>query len=152
VRYLFALIALTALLGCDWEQGNDPSVIAYIPYKSAPNCAITRIVDGDTVTLHCLDGLTGNVRLVGYDTPETFRPRCPEEKALGMAATDYLVHRLKQANQISIAHEGTDKYRRPLVRMTIDGTALSEIMVSQGLAKTYSGRTKRPDWCAILTA
>ena len=150
MRHLFALIALSALLGCDAEQGNDPTVIAYIPDRSAPNCAVTRIVDGDTVTLHCLDGLTGNVRLVGYDTPETFRPRCIEEKALGLTATDYLEYRLKRAERVRIVHEGTDKYRRPLVRMWVDDTALSEIMVSKGLAKPYSGRTKRPDWCAIL--
>lgn len=40
------------------------------------------MVDGDTAKV-----AGHNYRLVGYDTPETWRPKCEYERALGQAAT-----------------------------------------------------------------
>lgn len=87
---------------------------------------------------------------MGYDTPETYKPRCDSEAALGQKATAYLTARLRSAQTITPEFSGTDKYDRALVALTLDGTPLAQIMVRAGLAQPYSGRTKRPDWCALL--
>jgi endonuclease YncB( thermonuclease family) len=42
-----------------------------------------RVIDGDTIRVA---GTTADVRLVGFNAPETTRARCPEERALGERA------------------------------------------------------------------
>jgi endonuclease YncB( thermonuclease family) len=46
-----------------------------------------RVIDGDTVQVY---GVEPNVRLVGFDTPETWRPDCEAERVLGLKATERL--------------------------------------------------------------
>ena len=126
-----------------------PTGLAYIPTRDAPGCAVTRVVDGDTISVHC--GTTaGNVRLVGYDTPETYRPGCPEEKRLGEAATRALERELRKATRIRVEARGRDKYDRALASLWLDGKALADIMISKGLAVSYDGG-KRINWCKRLT-
>lgn len=48
--------------------------------------ASIRVIDGDTIELH---GQT--VRLIGFDTPETWKPGCDFERVLGQQATARLV-------------------------------------------------------------
>ena len=54
-----------------------------------PSCAVTRVVDGDTLHLTC-GGTLHKVRLLGYDTPEIFHPHCAAEKQAGQHATDLM--------------------------------------------------------------
>ena len=144
-----ALAAALLLLGC--VDPPEAPVVAHIPSRDSPRCAITDVVDGDTVRMRCGTGAEGSVRLVGFDTPETFRPGCAAEAALGQRAKEYLEVRLRRASVIRPEVKGKDKYQRTLVRLELDGRALEDIMVGAGLAKAYSGRTKRPDWCALLS-
>lgn len=78
------------------------------------------VVDGDTVNF-----AGQSIRLVGFDTPETYRAECASERRLGEAATDRL---------------------RDLARLMLDGRDVADIMVGEGLARRYSGG-HRQSWC-----
>ncbi len=91
----------------------------------------------------------GNVRLVGFDTPETFRPGCAAEYALGVKAKKHLDHVLRDADTIVPEMHGVGKYKRPLVQLIVDGKDLADIMVSAGLAVPNHGE-KRINWCERL--
>ncbi|WP_044025660.1 thermonuclease family protein [Roseobacter litoralis] len=130
------------------EQNNKP--LAYVPRAENPICAVIRVVDGDTIDVACRDG-RANVRLTGYDKPETFRPGCALEKQMGTRAAQHLEDRLRGATLVGLSPEGIDKYRRPLANAVIDGVPVSEIMVKAGLAVRYDGG-KRINWCERLKA
>ncbi|MCI5040724.1 thermonuclease family protein [Cognatishimia sp. D5M38] len=100
------------------------------------------LVDGDTAKYR-----GENYRLVGYDTPETWKPKCGFEKALGEAATERARELVNDARAIDlIVLPGKDKYGRGLARILIQGQDLGDILISEGLARRYvSG--KRRSWC-----
>ena len=100
------------------------------------------VVDGDTVNLA---GQT--IRLVGFDTPETYRAECASERRLGDAATDRLRELLARASSAELAYlPRPDRYGRDLARLMLDGQDVADIMVGEGLARRYSGGQRRP-WC-----
>ena len=141
-----ACLVLALLSACG---DLPPPGIAAIPSRDDPRCLVTDVVDGDTVKIDCGGGPV-SARLVGFDTPETFRPGCAAEAALGARATDYLTQQLRSATRIGFDVQGRDKYQRALVAMTLDGVALSDMMISQGLAVRYAGG-RRINWCDRLT-
>ncbi|MGR3511513.1 MAG: thermonuclease family protein [Paracoccaceae bacterium] len=60
------------------------------------------VVDGDTVRL------AGQaIRLIGSDTPETYRAECASERRLGDAATDRLrdLHQIEAVRFLSLGHD-----------------------------------------------
>lgn len=145
------LTALLLLAAC----GDAPALlphgaVAAMPDRSNPRCLITRVVDGDTVRIRC-SGSENAARLTSFDTPETHRPGCPAEDALGHRATAYLENRLRTAETIIPKTHGTDRYNRMLVSLTVDGQPLEDIMVSAGLAVPYRGG-RRINWCQRLEA
>ncbi|WP_299593283.1 thermonuclease family protein [uncultured Tateyamaria sp.] len=101
-----------------------------------------RVVDGDTVAI-------GDVtyRLTGYDTPETYLPRCAFEKDLGQRATNRLQALISSVETIRIEPTGRDDYYgRELAGMMVNALNVGEILISEGLARPYSGG-KRLGWC-----
>ena len=76
---------------------------------SAP-CAVARVVDGDTVILDCLGMGQFRARLMGFDTPETHRPRCNREALLGQAATRRLRALLDTPAGFAVQLGGWDRY------------------------------------------
>ena len=114
--------------------------------------SVLDIIDGDTIRIASLaPGETIDARLDGYDTPEVTDPGCAEELALGQTASRRLQIILHDARRIDSQQQGIDQYRRVLLRLTVDGRDLADIMVSEGLAARYSGGP-RIDWCARLGA
>lgn len=100
------------------------------------------VVDGDTVRLAGAD-----IRLVGFDTPETYRAQCDAERARGDAATDRLRELLARASSARLAYlPRRDQYGRDLARLMLDGRDVADIMVEEGLARRYSGG-QRGSWC-----
>ena len=74
-----------------------------------------RIIDGDTVDVR---GLTANVRLVGFNAPETWKPACTAEREVGERATARLGQLVRGATSIEFERvacscrpgtEGTDQ-------------------------------------------
>ncbi|MEM9551879.1 MAG: thermonuclease family protein [Pseudomonadota bacterium] len=138
-----ALASTVALSAC-----GSPGYVASIPTRAAHECGVTEVVDGDTIRLLCAQGEV-TARLMGYDTPETFRPGCRAEARAGARATAFLDDTLRTAEVIAPRVHGHDRYDRPLVALTIDGEALHKRMIEAGHAVPYSGG-QRIDWCAHL--
>ena len=100
------------------------------------------MVDGDTAKV-------GNqrYRLVGYDTPETWTPRCAFEQALGEAASDRARELVANAGMVDfVILPGRDKYDRGLASIYIRGVDLGEMLIGEGLARPYNGG-RRGSWC-----
>jgi len=102
-----------------------------------------RVIDGDTFD-------TGGirVRIADIDTPEV-RGRCAYETALAaratarmrtlLAAGPFEMHPLADGRD-------EDRYGRKLRIVTRGGHSLGDVLVAEGLARTWSGR--REPWCA----
>ena len=104
---------------------------------------VTCIVDGDTIWL----GGT-KIRLADIDTPETVRPACPRERAMGQRATRRM-QALLNDGPITLRRDGRDEDRwgRKLRIVERDGSSLGEVLVGEGLARRWG--EPRVDWCAI---
>ncbi|UNK37724.1 thermonuclease family protein [Shinella sp. H4-D48] len=100
------------------------------------------VVDGDTLW-H--EGT--KIRIADIDTPEVGEPKCSSEAALGARATKRMLQLVNAGPFEFRAWEGRDedKYGRKLRVLVRDGRSLGDILVSEGLARTWSGR--REPWC-----
>jgi endonuclease YncB( thermonuclease family) len=119
------------------------------PIPAVPACAVSRVVDGDTVDLIC-DGAAFRARLTGFDTPETYDPACAAEAALGRLATGRLRQLVGDAALVEADIGGTDRYGRRLVALKLDGQEVSRRLISENLAVPYSGG-RRINWCDRLS-
>jgi micrococcal nuclease len=87
------------------------------------------IIDGDTFRLG-----TEIIRLLGADTPETYRPRCAAELRLGGAAKARLGTLLLGVAPV-VVRSGVDRYGRTLaVVRTPTGEDVGEVLIREGLA------------------
>ena len=100
------------------------------------------VVDGDTLWHNGT-----KIRVADIDTPEVGKPRCSHEANLGAKATRRLLE-LVNAGPVEFQSwpgRDEDKYGRKLMVLVRDGRSLGDILVSEGLARTWSGR--REPWC-----
>lgn len=99
------------------------------------------VVDGDTFWMG-----GQRIRIADIDAPETHPPRCPAEAELGNRATIRLRELL---NAGPVALEAVDRdedvYGRKLRIVTRDGRSVGRQLVSEGLARDWTG-SRRP-WC-----
>jgi endonuclease YncB( thermonuclease family) len=110
------------------------------------DCRILRVIDGDTLSLLCPeDGMLG-ARLMGFDTPEKFSPRCVAELIAAERASWHLRTLIQGADRLTLVHQGTDQYGRALVRLELDGVDVARLMIRAGRARAYSGGL-RGTWC-----
>lgn len=102
----------------------------------------TCVVDGDTFWI---DGI--KVRIADIDTPEVGQPKCSSQKALGDRATRRLIQLLSAGafEMHALGDRDTDKYDRKLRVLVRNGRSIGDVLVSEGLARTWSGR--REPWC-----
>ncbi|MGO8355569.1 thermonuclease family protein [Rhizobium ruizarguesonis] len=100
------------------------------------------IVDGDTLWSHGV-----KIRIADIDTPEVRQPHCAAEKALGERATVRLMELVNDGPFDILAWRSRDKDRngRELRVLVRGGRSLGDILVSEGLARTWTGR--RQPWC-----
>ena len=116
-------------------------------------CASLTAVDGDTIKcngVNMRDMGDGAPYVSGYDTPETYRPKCQAELELGRAATSRMKQLLRTPG-IEVWDSGKrDKTRskRPLVWVVLpDGRSAGSVLMSEGLARKWTPRYKA-DWCS----
>jgi micrococcal nuclease len=109
-------------------------------------CRILRVVDGDTVTLMCPEEGMESARLLGFDTPEKYAPKCTAEFVAAEKASWALRTLIQKADRLEVAHEGTDQYGRALVRLTLDGQDVARLMIRAGHGRSYGGGP-RGSWC-----
>lgn len=104
-----------------------------------------RVVDGDTV-----DRWMWRWRLVGIDAPEIRRAACPAERAAGIAARDRLAALIAGGTRVRLVpvQWRRDKYGRVLGRIDVDGADVTAMLIAEGHARAYDGRSKREGWCS----
>jgi len=100
------------------------------------------VVDGDTIWF-----AGEKIRIADIDTPEISEPKCPSELALGNKASARLIELINAGPFELKAWPGRDedRYGRKLRVLVRDGHSIGDILVSEGLARTWSGR--REPWC-----
>ena len=116
------------------------------PHATYSKCAdghrYTCVVDGDTLWIE-----GHKIRVADIDAPEISEPKCSSELDLGNRATDRLIKLVNQGPFELQAWPGrdTDRYGRQLRLLVRGGRSLGDILVSEGLARIWTGR--REQWC-----
>ncbi len=152
-------------LGTGWMSSsflsrNGPVVAQPTTQNRGLQASDVRIIDGDTVNIR---GITPNVRLVGFNAPETWRPSCTAERQVGERATARLSQLVRNAASIEFERvacscrpgtEGTDRcnFGRLCGSLFVDGQDVGRTLIGEGLAVPYRcGRTSCPPrpqaWC-----
>jgi len=116
------------------------SAAALEPVSPAARPAAVRVIDGDT-----FDHGGERIRIADIDTPE-LRARCSREAQLAAAAAARL-RSLLAAGPFELKRLGRDedRYGRKLRVVMRGGRSLGDVLVSEGLARTWTGR--REPWC-----
>jgi endonuclease YncB( thermonuclease family) len=70
--------------------------------------------------------------------------RCIHETDLARQAKIRLAEIL-QGRRVEILRQGTDRYDRTLAAIRVEGRDVGDILVAEGLARTWAGR--REPWC-----
>jgi endonuclease YncB( thermonuclease family) len=119
-----------------FEARRESGSIAAVP--AAP----VQVIDGDTF----VHG-GKRIRIADIDTPEV-HGRCAEETALAARAMRRLDALLAQgAFELNPLPNGRDedRYGRKLRIVTRGGWSIGDVLVAEGLARTWTGR--REPWC-----
>lgn len=114
---------------------------------------VLRVIDGDTVEIEApylpkpLKPKL-SIRVYGVDTPEkSFRAQCPEEAALGQAASEFTKKLVANATMTMVEIREWDKYGgRVLGDVWLDGRSLTAMLIENGYAREYYGN-KKESWC-----
>ena len=124
------------------EGAPRPLLPTRIDGSHRASASEVRVIDGDTIDF---EGM--RVRLADIDTPE-MRGRCAYETELAARATRRLralladgaieLHRLPSGRD-------EDRYGRKLRIVTRDGRSVGDMLVAEGLARTWTGL--REPWC-----
>jgi endonuclease YncB( thermonuclease family) len=128
------------------QAGPSRSAIAQVSIKPFSRCvgAVRAhcVVDGDTLWHSGV-----KVRIADIDTPEIGSPKCAAEKQLGEKATRRLIELVNAGPFEMRAWKGRDedKYGRKLRVLIRNGRSLGDVLVSEGLARTWTGR--KESWC-----
>lgn len=120
-------------------------VVVWIePSKQTKTLSASEVIAFDSDTI---DHGDDRYRLIGFDTPETFRAQCEAERALGLKARDRLTEIIQTSGwaELEIKPE-LDDYGRFLAVARVSGKEVGSILISEGLARSYSGG-KRGSWC-----
>jgi endonuclease YncB( thermonuclease family) len=137
---VMSTIALTAsATSMTLTAANMPATVFE---KCTGSHRIACVIDGDTLWI---DGT--KVRVADIDAPEISEPKCASELALGNRATERLIQLINQGPFEMRAWPGRDKdrYGRALRVLVRNGHSLGDVLVSEGLARTWTGR--REPWC-----
>ncbi len=98
---------------------------------------VTKISDGDTVTVQFTSGATEKVRFIGVDTPETKRPNTPIQ-CFGPEATQFTTALIPIGTKVRVERdvETRDRYGRLLgyVYRASDGLFVNEALTANGYA------------------
>ena len=128
---------------CSRDIGGGPG--AYRHWGGGNGC-----YDGDTLTVEAAlwPGLvwTGNVRILGVDTPE-IHGECEQEKRWALASRNY-VRKLLIDETIILSDLEHDVYggRVPATVHLENGDRLSELLIAGNYGRAYDGGM-RGDWC-----
>lgn len=165
----FAIVLALIVAGVVFASIQNPSVptessnLATVPRSNTAVPITNRqfsVTDGDTIQL---SGEARGVRLVGFNTPETFSPKCARELELGNRAKARLKQIVATGNLILKripcacvpGTEGTEacNFGRSCGILLANGRDVGKTLISEGLAvrfvcsSTSCPPTPRP-WCS----
>ena len=148
----FSIILAFLVLACGGAQAQPVS-------SSQITSDVVRVIDGDTIRIR---HERPDVRLVGFNAPETRRANCPWERELGDKATRRL-RDLVRSSQLDFKFvacacppgtEGTPScnYGRRCVTLKANGQDVGQILIRENLAVSFvCGQTSCPPtpkpWC-----
>ena len=124
---------------------GSPLDAAAGPIEDAPTLVrggSVRVIDGDTFVYRNMP-----IRIADIDAPEV-HGRCASESALAARATARMRALLAAGLfELHAAGDGRDedRYGRKLRIVTRNGRSLGDMLVAEGLARTWTGR--REPWC-----
>lgn len=109
---------------------------------------IIRVIDGDTfeVLIELGFGVTQkfHVRLDGIDTPE-------KSTTEGQKAKEY-VRELIEGKAVILTDSGAEKYGRARAKIELmDGTDLTQFLISKNIGIEYHGGKKKKSFVSILS-
>ncbi len=138
------ILAILSLMSCPLSS-NANHEQHLVPFK------VSSVYDGDTIRgvakLWPSIMATTSVRVRGIDTPE-IRGGCDESKRLGQSAKALTDSLIREASHVTLRSPKPDKYGgRVVADVLLDGKNLSHVLLDRGLAKPYTGKTKKPNWC-----
>lgn len=143
-RPLSGLILIILALGLSWTAGRlsapEPSASPESGFREI-NGVVTRVGDGDSLTLKTDRGDSVKVRLFGVDAPELAQKR-------GREAHQYL-RGLAEGRRARVEVKTVDQYDRQVGRVFVDGRCLNEILVTEGQAWVFE-RYCQDGWCDEL--
>ena len=126
------IVALLVILLRGWPSREDappPGALTAGAYR------VQRVIDGDTLVL--ANG--ARVRLIGADTPETYKPKTRIDKVWGPKATEF-TERFVADGEVRLAFDGPrrDKFGRNLAHVWVGHRMLGEELVLAGLARAQT--------------
>jgi endonuclease YncB( thermonuclease family) len=113
----------------------------FVSVSIAGQLRVVRVIDGDTIKV-AVDHMEIIVRLVGIDAPEKSRKKNKPGQPFNRKATKYLAS-LVLNKTITIKEYGTDRYKRILGVVFVNGKNANLEMVKAGLAEVYRGKQPR---------
>jgi endonuclease YncB( thermonuclease family) len=143
-RFYSALLAAVLFA---WTAGPTEAAKRF---KGPVEATVIEVIDGDTflADAHVWPGhsVRVNIRVRGIDAPE-MKSRCESERLAALHARAVLAELLADG-AVSISNIGGAKYYGRVLAdvATLDGAAVSEIMLEQEIVRPYRGG-KRRSWC-----
>lgn len=150
IRMMIWIGLLTGLLiyqamrlwSAPYPEDKPPGLDAPAAESVDPYAGPVRVIDGDTFDY---DGM--RIRIADIDTPEV-RGRCAYETELAARATQRMRVLLDvgpfELHSLSSGRD-EDQYGRKLRIVTRGGRSLGDMLVAEGLARTWTGQ--REPWC-----
>lgn len=142
--------SIGAVIACGWIYLPKLNLPISVPKASPAEVYFNKcyigggtncVVDGDTFWANGV-----RIRISDIDAPETHPPHCKYEADLGFRATDRLQALLNDGPiDLEAGPRDEDVYGRKLRVVTRNGESLGMRLVSEGLARPWTG-SRRP-WC-----
>ncbi|WP_114285639.1 thermonuclease family protein [Candidatus Halocynthiibacter alkanivorans] len=96
IKLITALALVFVLAVAQFDNSGSKSPISEFVGSASGGFSIT---DGDTIKMN---GERKGTRLVGFNTPETYKPLCQQEFALGKKATRRLEELVRTASLVEV--------------------------------------------------
>ncbi len=134
------------------------AALAALPVLPLPSCTspdtvegeVTKVADGDTITLVMRDGARLKVRLYGIDAPEIGHDGLPGQP-YGEEAKDALEKKIRRRT-VRLEIVERDQYERIVAVVFLGTRNINEEMVREGFAWAYRKYLQRPYASGFLEA
>lgn len=153
MRAMLAGLLMLAVAHGQAEAGQRKGKVVYPgPYRAE----VVKVVDSDTIKA-LVDVWPGvqvpaSIRLLGVDTPEKFRPKCPQEKQLALTATAFVRELVATGDVVWLRHVQWGKYAGRVVATVMvsadngEQVNLAQLLIDRGYGRPYFGGHKT-SWC-----